>query len=54
MARRCARARDNLAQMRRASYLYDLDAAGERIIRSDAQREAAIQTLEKTIADNCR
>jgi hypothetical protein len=53
-ALKCLHAKDDLDQMRQASYLYDLNAAGEKIIQSAAERQQATLRLEKLIKKNCK
>ena len=51
---KCERANENLEKLRRSSYLYEVDAAGKKIIRSDEARDQVILTLEKAITKNCQ
>ena len=53
LARQCVRARHNLQQMQSSSYLYDLDDSGQKVIRSDKDREQTTRELEQAIAKNC-
>lgn len=52
--RRCAQARDNLENMRNASYLYDLDDKGERVVHSNESRQKMEREAERLIAQHCR
>lgn len=50
----CVQARDTLAEMQTAGYLYDLDEDGNRIILSDDVRNQRIDNLQGEIDANCR
>ena len=49
----CVRARHSLQQLKKASHLYNLDESGNKVIRSDQERDNATRTLEKAIKKNC-
>ena len=49
----CARSRDELRQLKEATYLYDYDETGEMIIYSKEAREKATQEQEARIDKNC-
>jgi len=51
---KCERANDKLEKLKRSSYLYEVDAAGKKVIRSNEARDQVISTLEKAIAKNCQ
>lgn len=50
----CNAARDRLATMKTASGMYRLNEKGERVYQSDAENKAAIENLERQIAQHCR
>jgi len=33
--------------------LYEVDESGNKVVHSDAERDAATRSLEKTIKENC-
>ncbi len=51
--KKCTIAKDDLQQMRTAGVLYDLDAAGNRRILSDAEHAEAHRRAEETVATWC-
>ena len=51
--RACVIARDRLKRFKKASFLYDLDKDGNRVVQSDATRQNAIKQLEAQIAKDC-
>ena len=53
LARRCSLAREALQQIVDATYLFDEDESGERLIYSDEQREAATRELKQKIRKHC-
>jgi hypothetical protein len=53
LTEKCRRTNEKLQEFKRSSYLYEVDASGKRVIRSDEAREQLILTLEKAIAKNC-
>ena len=53
LAKRCNEARDQLRQLQDASFLYDVDDDGERIVYTDKQRESATSEFEKQIEKHC-
>jgi hypothetical protein len=54
LARRCVEAKDQLALMKESGSLYTLNDAGERVYRSDRERESSIKAYEDGITKNCR
>lgn len=52
-ARKCATARDRLAFLQHAGALYELDDSGERVLLSDAQRDAAIERERQRVGKFC-
>jgi len=52
--RSCILAKDRLAQFERASYLYDLDKDGNRVIRSSEDRDKSTSKLRKKIQKHCK
>jgi hypothetical protein len=50
----CNQARDQLAQMRSARRLYNLDEKGERVFQSDDERNASIAHLQQLVSERCR
>tara|TARA_B100001123_G_C14908137_1_gene866645 strand:- start:195 stop:677 length:483 start_codon:yes stop_codon:yes gene_type:complete len=49
----CARAREELRQLKEATYLYDYDQTGEMVIYSKEAREKATQEQAARIDKNC-
>ena len=49
----CARARDELRQLKEAAYLYDYDESGEKVIYSKEAREKATREQEAQIKKYC-
>ena len=49
----CARAKDELRQLNEATYLYNYDETGEKVIFSDEAREQATRDQEKKISKYC-
>lgn len=54
LAAKCDRASQDLQKFKRSSYLYELDASGNKVIRSDEARDQMIAALEKAITKNCQ
>jgi len=54
LVRKCVVAKHKLKQFKQAGYLYGLDDSGNKVIRSDDQRDRAINNLEKAIQKNCK
>ena len=54
IARHCVLAKKRLEQYQQAGYLYGLDDAGNKVIRSDAARVQATKKLQTTINKNCK
>lgn len=52
--RNCVLARDRLRRYERASYIYDLDKDGKRIVMSSEERERETRKLRKRIEKYCR
>lgn len=50
----CIWAKDRLKQYERASYLYDLDDKGNKIVVPQADREQMVEKLRKRIQKNCK
>ena len=53
LAAQCVQAKRSLQQIRRASHLYEVDESGNKVVHSDAERDAATRSLEKAIKKNC-
>ncbi len=49
----CARAKDELREFKEASYLYDYDESGEKVIYSKEARESATREYAAEIERNC-
>lgn len=49
----CARANDELRQMKQAGYLYDYDESGQKVIYSKEKRETATRQYAAEIEENC-
>lgn len=49
----CAKARDDLAEIRSASYVYDYDKDGNQVVYSKEAREKATRDYEKRIKKFC-
>jgi len=52
-AANCARARERLRKVREATYLYDYDESGNRVIFSDEQREEATRQAKAEVERWC-
>jgi len=52
--RSCVLAKDRLAQFERASYLYDLDKDGNKVITSNEDRDKRTSQLRKKIQKHCK
>ena len=51
---RCARARDYLSNVNRASHLYRLDDQGNRVVLSDPERASATEEARARVAQWCK
>ena len=51
--RKCLWAKDRLQRLERASYMYDLDSKGNKVIASNEQRSTKTEQLRKSIKKYC-
>ena len=54
LARNCALALDRLRNLERASYLYELDDQGNRIVLPNDQRDQEIKQTKQFLAQQCK